>query len=624
MSEEQIARMCGVLSHRGPDDYGVYTQGSLGIGMRRLSIIDPTSGHQPISNEDNSLQLVFNGEIYNYLELRSELRKKGHVFKTDSDTEVILHAYEQWGYDSVKKFIGMFAFAIWDSNKRHLYVARDPLGIKPLHYWDRPGGTFLFSSEIKSMIAVSGQPTLSVPSINQYFAHGFVYAPNSIYEDIKKLLPGEYAVVPEKGNVLRHRYWRIRPNGNARHEGNEAAYIDELLDRLKESVRLQLRSDVPVGAFLSGGVDSSSIVACMGEVSDQQVHTFSIGFREPRYDESPYARAVADRLGTIHRDYILGEKEASDVLPVLAYYFDEPFADSSAIPTYYVSKHAREHVTVALSGDGADELFAGYDQCVNERLVQSFRRLPAFLRGPVLGVAIDHLPSGKFKPSVNYLIERVKKVYGDALLSSPGVRFFRKSMIAREALRKELFTESFLRQADTSHEAERLAELHCSNIDHGDAIADLLDVQTSVQLPDDMLTKVDRASMANSLEVRVPFLDHTFVEFAASLPTSMKLNGLEKKYILKKALCRYLPEDWVNRRKQGFSVPLDSWFRGGLSTFALRVLEDSGVLGSDIISRPGVETIIGRHRSGERDHSAVLYALVFFSFWYERWCAGTR
>lgn len=614
---ESVYRMCDVLRHRGPEDQGAFVKGSIGLGMRRLSVIDLETGHQPIGNEDGSVQVVLNGEIYNYIEIRRALSEKGHRFTTESDTEVIVHAYEQWGPKCVRHFRGMFGFALWDARLRTLFLARDPLGIKPLFYRNTPGQPFLFGSEIKALLeAPVARPSLSSRAVNEYFARGFVHAPNSIYADVGKLRPGEYALVDARG-IRFERYWCIMPRGRPCDMDEEEA-VERVLAELRESVRLQLRSDVPVGAFHSGGVDSSTVVALLSEVSPKPVRTFSIGFAEASHDESPYAREVARRFGTEHTEFIVEPGHAREVLPKLAWHFDEPFADSSAIPTYYLSEMTREHVTVALSGDGADELFAGYPQFVNEQMVQLYRLLPASVRRDLVGRLVRGLPPDGLPIRFESFVRRLRKVYDDAQLGSSFERYFRKSVI-REPIRRRIYTKDFSRHVSFEDESALLVNEHFGDRSHGHPIADLLDVMTSVQLPDDMLTKVDRASMAHSLEVRVPFLDHRFVELAAALPVGLKLRRLTSKYLLKKALCRYLPRQLVYRKKQGFAVPLGAWLRGSLSQLTYQSLQDSGVFKEGVLEPSGVKALLGEHKDGRCDHTTILYSMLFFAFWFDTW-----
>lgn len=608
--------MCRVIEHRGPDDQGTFVQDQVGIGMRRLSIIDLHMGHQPISNERNNIQVVFNGEIYNFETLRDDLITLGHVFKTHSDTEVIVHAYEQWGRDCVTRFVGMFSFALWDETAQSLFLARDPLGIKPLYYYcDR--NMFLFGSEIKCLLQVPEfSPQISKDAVNTYFSYGLIHAPNSIYRDVYKLLPGESIVVTASKSIEKRRYWQ--PQYRTSEKRHQEDLELELWEKLKESVALHMISDVPLGAFLSGGVDSSAIVAAMCAVSDTKINTFSIRFDVQKYDEAPYARAVAKHLQTDHHELTVAMDDVSDILPKLAWHYDEPFADSSAVPSYYVSKMTRQHVKVALSGDGGDELFAGYPQFQNERLVQCFETLPSLFKKNVARFLMSCLPEQSPFVSYNYFLARLKRLYQDALLPTSMHRFFNKTRLAKEDALSRVLSADFQQHVNIGVDINTLVN-HFLEV-HGkqtDPIEALLYVNTVVGLPDDMLTKVDRASMANSLEVRVPFLAHPFVEFAASLPLDMKLNGLKTKFLLKKVLAKHIPHTLVYRKKQGFSIPLDVWFRGGLADYVRGIIGDSRPGLDDILNFSGIEAVIREHQSGYLNHSELLYSIVVFICWYD-------
>jgi asparagine synthase (glutamine-hydrolysing) len=623
-ADEQVVRhMCSVLRHRGPDAEGTMASGCAAIGMRRLSIIDLVTGDQPIPNEEKTMWTVCNGEIYNYRELRHQLSRMGHTFRTAADTEVIVHAYEQWGQRCLKRLNGMFAFAVWDSRSRELLLARDPIGIKPLYY-ALDGDRLLFGSEIKALLEVPGfQPTLSSEAVEEYLAYGMVLAPRTIYREVRKLRPGHCILASTRGDCDESQYWRMPPVG-VLGQSREPT-VPEVWERFCRSVEMQMVSDVGLGAFLSGGVDSSAVVAAMAAVSERPVKTFTIRMPGGREDESPHARAVARHLGTSHHEMTVDVEHLQDVLPRLAWHFDEPFGDSSAVPTYYLSKLTREHVTVALSGDGGDELFAGYDQFRFERLVGILGRVSPGSRRKVLNRFSDLLSRQTGSPRVSRVLHRFRRLTDDAMQETSVHRFFQKAMIARAPVRRQILSRDLgaidIDQVDVDGRARAYLEGGCPKR----PVEALLQVHTEVRLPDDMLTKVDRASMAHSLEVRVPFLDHSLVEYVAGIPTHSKLRGLSTKHILKRALCQHLPRRLVYRRKQGFSLPLDGWFRGSFTTYAREVLNGTSLVSTGIIDRDGIDGLISEHQSGHMDHSAILYSVVMLACWYDQFhCASGR
>jgi asparagine synthase (glutamine-hydrolysing) len=611
---ETIERMTGVLAHRGPDDDGFHVRGPIGLGHRRLSIIGVATGHQPIFTEDGTLAIIFNGEIYNYRSLKSELASRGHRFHTETDTEVILLAYREWGPDSVRRLRGMFAYAIWDEGARKLFLARDRLGIKPLYYaWD--GRTLRFGSEIKAILEDPAmRATLDPLALDEYLTYLYVPAPRSIFREIRKLRPGHSLTVTERG-IEEREYWDlvIRPGP----QRTEAEVAEGLRAALEDSVASHLMSEVPLGAFLSGGIDSSAVVGTMARLMDQPVRTASIGFREDAYDELPFARRVAAAFGTDAYERIV-EPRAADILDRLTWHYDEPFADSSMVPTYYVSQAARERVIVCLSGDGGDENFAGYRRMRFDYFENRIRaRIPAWARRGILAPVAAAYPSGSRLPR----LLRGKTLLTNLTLSPERayhntMRWFTPAMKARlyrPALRAAIgdhdpFTvqEEFFRRSEGWHPLSRIQY-----------------VDFKTYLPDDILAKVDRASMAHSLEVRVPLLDHLFVEHAASIPASLKLKGGEGKYIFKRALQGLVPEETLTRRKMGFSVPLDRWLRGDLKgPFEERVLSRDSYTES-LFEPAAVRSLWLEHQRGARDHSYPLWALLVLEHWGRRFATGS-
>lgn len=600
---------CAALVHRGPDDEGLVTDGDLAMCMRRLSIIDIAGGHQPFHSPDDRYSLVFNGEIYNFRALRRELAD-GRAFASQGDAEVILAGYERWGDGVWARLDGMFAVAIWDRAERRLTLARDPIGVKPIFYTDQRAG-FAFASELK---AITGLPAFSFTTdrraLLDYFRFGHVRSPRSIHAEVRTLPPGHLLKVGPAGAPSIEAYWtpRYRP---AEPMG-EAEWIERFRAIWLDTVAEQMVADVEVGAFLSGGVDSSAVVAAMTRVSDRPVRTFTIGFPDPHYDESPHAEAVAAALGTRHVTRTLDLAQAQDLLPRVAACYDEPFADPSMLPTWYVSKIAAEHVKVALSGDGGDELFFGYKRHATEARVG---RLPAYVRHAARAVhAIPTLPSRR----ANEAVQRWTKTAASAGLPSGVARFFAKTQITSPALRADVFCPDFLRaEGGGRGEIAGLCEeyfpdaraISTSSLEQF-GLADL-----TLNLPGAMLTKVDRASMAHSLEVRVPMLGQPIVDLALSMPASMKLAGRTGKHVVRQAIAPWLPAGILDRRKQGFQMPLSAWFAGDFGGYAETLWRESGARSDDIWRPRAVDRVFADHRAGKRDHSRFLYALAVYCLW---------
>lgn len=610
-----VQEMTDSLYHRGPDEEGTYVKDEIGLGMRRLAIIDLATGQQPISNEDGSIWIVFNGEIYNYRRLRDDLILKGHRFKTNSDTEVILHLYEEQGEMCVRHLGGMFAFAIWDRGKRKLTLARDRLGIKPLYYW-LDGGFCLFGSEIKAILKDSRIPRqINYEALDDYFTFLAIPSPKSIFKGISKLPPA-HILTCTSDQVSLKEYWDVEFTSNSSLSGEADAYAREenyeqdLIHHLKDSVESQLISEVPLGAFLSGGIDSSAVVAVMSNGLNRPVITSSIGFSENGFDETKFARLVSHLYRTTHYEHLV-RPELEVVLPKLIYHFDEPFADSSAVPTYYLSKTAREHVTVALSGDGGDELFAGYRRYFYDRFENKLRGyLPRFIRRYLLP------PLAKIYPKADYLPQFLRaKTLLTNLSLSPEQGYANSLSLYNGEMRRKLYSEDLKRKLAGYDPTDTLLK-YFKKTEGLDPLSRIQYVDIKTYLPDDILTKVDRMSMANSLEVRVPLLDHQFVEFAATIPPDLKLKGGNSKYIFKKAIRPYLSPDILERRKMGFSIPADTWFRKDIKEMAEDILFDSKTLNRGYFNPRFLHKMWRNHQSGLKNYGQHLWSLLVLEMWH--------
>ena len=598
-----LRRMTDMLYHRGPDGEGFYCAPGIGLGHRRLAIVDLVTGDQPVFNEDRTICVVFNGEIYNFQFLMAELAALGHIFRTRSDTEVIVHAWEEWGEECLEHFNGMFAFALWDAGRETLFLARDRLGEKPLYYSFLNDGRLLFASELKALLASPAvERRLDPQAIEEFFAFGYIPDPRSIFLGVRKLPPAHCLLVRRGAPMPEPRgYWDMRFVDGA--SVGEEEVREELIARLRESVRLRMIADVPLGAFLSGGVDSSGVVAMMAGLQEQPVSTFAIAFGSKGWDESAYAAGIAERYRTEHRVREV-DPNSFDLVGRLATIYDEPFGDSSAIPTFRVCAMARENVTVALSGDGGDEVFAGYRRYRWHRLEEQVRRVvPQGLRRPLFGLC------GALYPKLDWAPRplRAKAILGE-LACDPIEAYFASVSVCSDGLRRQIFSPKLLRELQ-GYNAVEVLRSHMARCSSEDPLSQVQYADFKTYLPGDILTKVDRASMASSLEVRVPLLDHTLVEWAARIPSRLKLRGSQGKYLLKAALEPYVSREILYRPKQGFVVPLAAWFRGPLrrrlrETLCGPVLGDSGLF--DITK---IETLIGQHQSGARDHSAPLWML---------------
>jgi asparagine synthase (glutamine-hydrolysing) len=609
VTEETLHRMCAAIVHRGPDDEGLFVDGTFGMGMRRLSINDLAGGHQPLGNEDESIVVVCNGEIYNSPELRQALAARGHRFASHSDVAVIPHLYEEYGDDFVRHLDGMFALALWDTRRRRLVLARDRLGIKPLYLAER-NGALAFASEVSALVVAGWCEELDVTSLHHYLALGYIPAPGSIFAHVRKVEPGCQLTVDERGAVSERRYWELRFAPAPRTQSDDA-YAEEVLAALRGAVKSHLLSDVPVGVFLSGGVDSSGLVGLMSEVSSQRIHTFSVGFEEKSFDELDLARKVAQRYGTEHHEVVV-RPDAVGILPKLVRHFGEPFADSSAIPVYYVSELAHQTVKVVLSGEGGDEVFAGYETYLAAKLSALYRRLPSLVGRSLVPAMVQRIPVSHAKVSFDY---KAKRFVAGAYLSPADGHFWWKVVLS-EAAQAELC----LGPARTSAlETAALFRAAADRAGSDDWLARLQAIDAHVYLPDDILTKADRMSMAHALEARVPYLDRALVELAARLPSDVKLRRFAKKYVLKRALKDHVPREILRARKRGFNVPVPSWLRGELREVVADVLSPAALQRVGLFEPRMVQRLINEHNAMQVDHSRPLWSLLVFMTWYDTW-----
>jgi asparagine synthase (glutamine-hydrolysing) len=610
VSPRLLKAMADTLTHRGPDDEGFYASGEIGLAHRRLSIIDLESGHQPMTNEDGTVWVVFNGEIYNFGELQDGVEKKGHIFKTRSDTEVIVHLYEEYGENCFHYLRGMFAIAIWDQRKRKLLLARDRVGKKPLFYF-HDGSRIVFASEIKALLkAPNVSRDINLEALSDYFSLLYIPAPKSIFKQIRKILPGHYLAV-ENGSVHERNYWDISFGKTV--DVPEDEWCERLLELYREAVRVRLISDVPIGAFLSGGVDSSSVVALMADVGGGTVTTCSIGFAEEEFNELAYAREVAGCFKTDHHEQIV-RPDAVEVVEKLVWHYDEPFGDSSAIPTYYVSKAARERVTVALAGDGGDENFAGYRRYYFDRRENMLRGLlPGTIRESIFGTLASLYPKADWAPRVF----RGKATLQN-LARSPVEAYFRSVSAFAPELKQRVLDRDLLATLK-SYDTLDLFRHYYERANTEDPLSRIQYLDIKTYLPDDILVKVDRASMAHSLEVRAPILDHKLMELAASIPSALKLKGINGKYIFKRALKDVLPEQVLQRPKMGFAVPLARWFRSDLKELAYSIIFSQA---GGCLNEAAVEHIWKDHQRGFRNRSTELWTLLMFCLWQRQFTAG--
>jgi asparagine synthase (glutamine-hydrolysing) len=600
IDRERVRAMCRVMRHRGPDDEGTYVAPGIGLGMRRLSIIDLATGHQPITNEDGTIQVVFNGEIYNYRELRRELEALGHRFATASDTETIAHGYEAWGEGVFARLRGMFGIAIWDARARTLLLGRDRPGIKPLYY-AQTGSRLYFGSEAKCVLAnPEVDRTLDPAALDHFLAYLYTPRDRAIFRGLRKLLPGHYLKVHD-GRVEVVRYWAL-PAAPPVLERSEAEALDQLEGVLADAVRSHLVSDVPLGAFLSGGIDSSLVVALMARAMDRPVTTFTVGFDEASHDELPHARRIAQHLGTDHHEFVV-RPDALAILDRLIWHFDEPFADASAIPTWYVSEMAARHVKVVLSGDGGDELFGGYDRYLPHPAVARFDRTAAGVGRALARATWRSLPHGA--RGKNFLRHVARDAEGRYL----------DSVTLYHADERQRLLSADARAALRDWDAERYFRAPFQRLRALPFPVQMMAFDFETYLPDDCLTKVDRMSMAHSIESRVPLLDHHVVEFAATLPADLRIRGGARKYLLKTLAYRLMPRPLLDRPKQGFEMPLDAWFRGSLREVFGDLLSSQRTRERGYFDYTFVEKVLDEHLRGRRNHGLRLWQLLVFELW---------
>jgi asparagine synthase (glutamine-hydrolysing) len=601
--------MCALIAHRGPDGQGVHVDGCAGFGHRRLAIIDLTdAASQPMLSSDERYWLVFNGEIYNYQEIRRELEARGVSFQTNSDTEVLLASYRTWGPACLDRLRGMFAFAVWDAVDRTLFLARDRAGKKPLFYRIDEHG-LAFASEPKAFLADSGfEPRPDFGALGRYLAYGYVPDPWSAFEGVHKLAPAHYAIF-KNGRLTTSRYWRLRYSPKRKLQEQEAA--DELLDLLRESVRLRLVSDVPLGAFLSGGVDSSVVVALMSQLGAGRVKTFSIGFEDSDFDELQYARQIAERYDTEHEEFIV-RPEAASIMRTLVWHYGEPFADSSAIPTYYLAELTRRYVTVALSGDAGDENFAGYRRYLRPRKAELYSRAPRAMRAALARI-------GRALPVPTHSSSFVARAarWAEVMRGDAADRYAQSMMNLDTAVQRRVCTPEFL-AANTEDPCSLVTDITAAS-DAGDFTDAMMHADVETYLPGDILAKIDIATMAHGLEGRCPFVDHHVMEFAASLPSHLKLRGGELKYLLRRIARPLLPADLIDRRKKGFSVPMAHWLRTDLKSVAFDVLLSRSAAERGVVQPARVERLLRDHCEGRYEWHVQIWTLLMMELWFQEY-----
>jgi asparagine synthase (glutamine-hydrolysing) len=605
-----VERMTDAVAHRGPDGAGTYLSGPIALGHRRLSIIDLSeAGAQPLANEDGTVRVSYNGEIYNFAALREELVARGHAFRSRTDTEVIVHAYEEWGLECLARFNGMFAFALWDDRLQRLWLVRDRLGVKPLFYASTPSALW-FGSEVKAVLAAGVDRRPDYDALGCYLTFNYIPAPHTLLEGVRQLRPGHYLLAGRDGRVEERAYWDVAYEREGEPEQSEASYVEELNGLLSDSVRLRLVSDVPLGVFLSGGVDSSGVAYWMARHRADPVLSFSIGFANDSFDETPYAREVAASIGAEHRERML-DADAALIVPEIVRHAEEPTADSSMVAVYHLARLAREHVTVVQSGDGADELFAGYETYQAHYLHRVYRYLPGAVRRGVVAPLVSMLPPSDHKVSTT---EKLQRFVAAAERSSDDAHATWR-MIFDEDARRRLLAPVAGAMAGAIHPLTPYREAF-SRSPAGHPLNRLLYVDTRVYLPSDMLVKVDRMTMAHGLEAREPYLDYRLVEFAARVPPRLKLRRFtQKKYLLRRALDGKVPGRALHRKKQGFNIPKGQWMRAGLREYVDERLSPSRLRDGGLLDAAAVAALVDAHMTGRADHSHQLWSLLVLSEW---------
>ncbi|MBW8294735.1 asparagine synthase (glutamine-hydrolyzing) [Sphingopyxis sp.] len=617
---EIVTRQCDTIVHRGPNDHGALVDGNFGFGMRRLSIIDIAGGHQPISTPDGRYSIVFNGEIYNHLELRSELEAAGVRFATRSDTETLLAAFAHWQDDAWLRLDGMYAVAIWDRLNRSLTLARDPLGIKPLYLTEQHGG-IAFASEIRALRPLPGHRfDVDERAVHDFFSYGHVLRPRTIFQQVQSLQPGHWLRTGRDTETHLEAFWK--PRFQVRSDVSEQECIEEMRTRLRASVKRQMLADVPVGSFLSGGVDSAAVTAIMAEISPQPVKAFTVGFPGTSIDETDAASRIARHLGCEHIVLPLEPEAAGTLLPAVQAAFDEPCAATSAVPHWHLSRLAAQHVKVVLCGEGSDEIFGGYKR---QRTAMAAAKWAPYLNalGPIVGV-LDHLPATASQ-RWNYLRANIRRFRQSAALENSAQRFFAGTQISSPWVRERLYDRDFFARQESARSVAALEQEHLSDfgIDRLDPLQQFMLADLVVHMPSSLLNRLDQTSMAHSLEARVPFLSHGLVDWAMSIPNDMKLRGKTGKYVLKKAVAPWLENGGLSTRKLGFQLPFAEWFRGDFSQFAREAWYDSGASSSGFLDSRGVDALFEEHRVGAANHGRILYAIAMFGCWWEQSLLGS-
>jgi len=610
-----LKRMCDVIKHRGPNDSGIYLDKNIGLGNRRLSIIDVAGGHQPIHNENESIWVTYNGEIYNYLEIKEDLEARGHQFYTNTDTETLVHAYEEFGENCLQKFRGMFAFALWDADKKQVFLARDRLGIKPLYYYF-DGERLIFGSEIKSILQCGVPRRLDYNALHSYLSYRFVQGDSTIFHNIKKLPPGHLMLCGDKGVDVRE-YWDLKM---APQKNSEDYYLQQLKGSLKESVKLRLMSEVQLGAYLSGGIDSSTIVAIMSSLLDEPIKTFSVGFGDPNFDEFEYAQAIADHFGTEHHEFLV-EPNAMELFPNIIWHFEEPIADPALFPTYILSEKAKKHVTVVLTGEGGDELFAGYEQYKIMALSEKYGRfLPKVIKTKAVPVVGEKMPSFIRDKLFRYSsllgeegIKRFSKYM--STLEDKGLSYLRLISVFDEEESRGIYTDTAKNEI-IRNLAEELNKVYFKDYRKNELLNRLLYLEIKTSLQEHLLMKVDKMTMAHSIEARVPLLDHVVADLSTSLPQDLKLRGSTDKYILRKAAAELLPKKIINRKKQRFFVPIHTWLGGESKEYAMQILDSSVIKKRGYLKHPPIERMFRKFKDSKLYYSRQIWSLMALEFWH--------